>query len=74
MATTMSLPGLVDVSSGVLLFAPNLRGSKVPVKQWLENEFDIPIYVDNKANMAALAESYFVRRAIVSMCSVSHSR
>ncbi|HEX5942903.1 MAG TPA: ROK family transcriptional regulator [Anaerolineales bacterium] len=55
----ISLPGLVDVSSGVLLFAPNMRWSEVPVKQWLEKEFDIPIYVDNKANMAALAESYF---------------
>ena len=55
----MSLPGLVDVSSGVLLFAPNMRWNDVPVKQWLEKEFDIPIYVDNKANMAALAESYF---------------
>jgi glucokinase-like ROK family protein len=55
----MSLPGLVDVSSGVLLFAPNMRWSDVPVKQWLEREFSIPIYVDNKANMAALAESYF---------------
>lgn len=55
----ISLPGLVDVSSGVLLFAPNMRWSDVPVKQWLENELDIPIYVDNKANMAALAESYF---------------
>ena len=55
----ISLPGLVDVSSGVLLFAPNMRWSDVPVKQWLKNEFDFPIYVDNKANMAALAESYF---------------
>lgn len=55
----MSLPGLVDVSSGVLLFAPNMRWSDVPVKECLEKEFDIPIYVDNKANMAALAESYF---------------
>jgi glucokinase-like ROK family protein len=55
----ISLPGLVDVSSGVLLFAPNMRWSDVPVRQWLENEFDIPIYIDNKANMAALAESYF---------------
>ncbi len=55
----MSLPGLVDVSSGVLLFAPNMRWSDVPVKEWLEREFEIPIYVDNKANMAALAESYF---------------
>ena len=55
----MSLPGLVDVTGGILLFAPNMRWSDVPVKQWLEKEFDIPIYVDNKANMAALAESYF---------------
>ena len=55
----ISLPGLVDVSSGVLLFAPNMRWSDVPVKKWLENEFELPIYVDNKANMAALAESYF---------------
>ena len=55
----ISLPGLVDVSSGVLLFAPNMRWSEVPVKQWLEKQFDLPIYVDNKANMAALAESYF---------------
>ena len=55
----MSLPGLVDVSSGVLLFAPNMRWSNVPVRQWLQDEFNLPIYVDNKANMAALAESYF---------------
>ena len=55
----MSLPGLVDVSNGVLLFAPNMCWSDVPVKQWLEDQFRIPIYVDNKANMAALAESYF---------------
>jgi glucokinase-like ROK family protein len=55
----MSLPGLVDVSSGVLLFAPNMRWSDVRVKECLEKEFDVPIYVDNKANMAALAESYF---------------
>jgi glucokinase-like ROK family protein len=55
----MSLPGLVDVSSGILLFAPNMRWRDVPVKQRMEKEFDLPIYVDNKANMAALAESYF---------------
>ncbi|HKY55992.1 MAG TPA: ROK family transcriptional regulator, partial [Anaerolineales bacterium] len=55
----MSLPGLVDVSRGVLLFAPNLGWNDVPIQQWLQKEFDFPIYVDNKANMAALAESYF---------------
>ena len=55
----VSLPGLVDVASGVLLFAPNMHWSDVPIKEWLQKDFDIPIYVDNKANMAALAESYF---------------
>jgi glucokinase-like ROK family protein len=55
----MSLPGLVDVSSGILLFAPNMRWNDVPVKKWLQDQFHIPIFVDNKANMAALAESYF---------------
>src|SRR5215211_6629787 len=49
----MSLPGLVDVLRGVLLFAPNMGWSDVPVKQWLEKEFNFPIYIDNKANMAA---------------------
>ena len=55
----MSLPGLVDVSSGTLLSASRIPWRDVPVKPWLEREFKIPIYVDNKANMAALAESYF---------------
>ena len=55
----LGVPGLVDVSSGQLLFAPNLRWQDVPLRKMLEREFDFPIYVDNEANMAALAESYF---------------
>jgi glucokinase-like ROK family protein len=55
----ISLSGLVDVSRAALLYAPHMRWSDVPVKRWLENEFTFPIYVDNKANMAALGESYF---------------
>jgi len=55
----LGVPGLVDVSTGTLLFAPNLRWTDVPLCQLLEGQFDFPTYVDNEANMAALGESYF---------------
>jgi glucokinase-like ROK family protein len=55
----IGVPGLVDVASGTLLFAPNLGWSDVPLRRMLESEFRFPIYVDNEANMAALGESYF---------------
>lgn len=55
----ISLPGLVDVSTGTLLFAPNLGWRNVPFKEWLRSHFSFPIYADNEANMAALGESYF---------------
>jgi N-acetylglucosamine repressor len=55
----LGVPGLVEVSSGTLLFAPNLMWKNVPLKQMMQSNFDVPIYVDNEANMAALGESYF---------------
>jgi glucokinase-like ROK family protein len=55
----LSVPGLVDVDSGVLLFAPNLGWRNVPFRAWLQDHFDLPIYVDNEANLAALGETYF---------------
>jgi glucokinase-like ROK family protein len=56
----VGVPGMVDHSSGTLLFAPNLKWRNVPLLTLLENEsFGVPIYVDNEANMAALGEYYF---------------
>jgi glucokinase-like ROK family protein len=55
----LGVPGLVDVASGMLLFAPNLGWRDVPLRQFLEARFDMPVYVDNEANMAAMGESYF---------------
>ncbi len=51
--------GMVDVETGVLLYAPNLGWSNVPLRSRLEAEFKFPIYVDNEANLAALGECYF---------------
>ena len=55
----VGVPGLVDVSSGTLLFAPNLKWRDVPLREVFSQEFDVPVFVDNDANMAALGERYF---------------
>ncbi len=68
----LGVPGLVDVSSGTLLFAPNLRWRDVPLRKILQENFSFPIYVDNEANMATLGESYFgVARGAKSVLYVS---
>ena len=55
----VGVPGLVDVSSGLLRLAPNLHWENVPIRDVLEGYFDCPIYVENEANAAALGEYYF---------------
>jgi glucokinase-like ROK family protein len=56
----VGVPGMVDHSTGTILFAPNLKWRNVPLLALLEREaFGAPIFVDNEANMAALGEHYF---------------
>ncbi len=68
----VGVAGLVDVSSGRVLFAPNLGWQDVPLREAFEAELDFPIYVDNEANMAALGETCFgVARGARSVLYVS---
>lgn len=55
----LGVPGLVDVDSGRLLYAPNLRWENVPLREMLRARFSFPVYVDNEATMAAFGETYF---------------
>lgn len=49
-------PGAVDPESGTVLFAPNMDGWKdVPLKKELEGHLDVPVFVENDANIAMLA-------------------
>jgi glucokinase len=53
-------PGPVDPRKGIIMDAPNLSGWKaVPLKDFMEDEFSLPVYVGNDANSAALAEQRF---------------
>lgn len=53
------VPGLVNVETGTLLFAPNLGWADVPFRDLVTAKFDIPAYVDNEAKLAALGEATF---------------
>ena len=55
----VGVPGLVDVTNGLLRLAPNLQWTNVPIGDILAGYFDCPIYVENEANAAALGEYYF---------------
>lgn len=55
----LGVPGLVDHNEGTLLFAPNLKWRNIELKKLLITEFNIPIIVDNEANLATFGEYYF---------------
>ncbi len=59
LGVAVGVPGLVDQETGALLFAPNLTWQDVPLRTILENDLQLPVFVDNEANMAALGEYYF---------------
>jgi glucokinase-like ROK family protein len=56
---TVGVPGLVDQATGALLFAPNLGWKDLPIRAVLQESFNVPLFVDNEANIAALGEHYF---------------
>jgi glucokinase-like ROK family protein len=56
---TVGVPGLVDQATGALLFAPNLGWKDLPIRAIIQKSFNVPLFVDNEANIAALGEHYF---------------
>jgi len=54
---TAGAPGITNVTSGVVLAAPNLTGwNEVPLRSMLEQELGIPVGVENDTNLAAVGE------------------
>jgi predicted NBD/HSP70 family sugar kinase len=52
-------PGMTDMTSGRVINAVNLKGwTDVPLRTILEDEFSLPVSVDNDVNMAALGEQW----------------
>jgi glucokinase len=53
-------PGPLDPRTGVVIAPPNLPGWQgIPLRDIMSQEFGLPVYVNNDANVAALAECRF---------------
>jgi len=57
-AVGVGCPGPLDIRSGTILVAPNLRTWEYfKVKEYLENKFNLPVAVNNDANLAGYSEA-----------------
>ncbi|ULO08237.1 ROK family transcriptional regulator [Paenibacillus sp. 19GGS1-52] len=54
----VGVPGMVD-EHGIVLFAPNLGWEMVNLRGLLEQEFSVPVTIDNEANAGAQGELNF---------------
>ena len=51
-------PGPLDSNNGIILNPPNLPGwDEIPIVKILEKHFKVPVYLNNDANAAGLAEA-----------------
>ena len=56
----VGVPSLVDVKNGIVINPTNIPSwHKVHLKDILEEQFNIPVYINNDANCFALGEKYF---------------
>ncbi|MGW2963063.1 ROK family protein [Streptomyces sp. NPDC001220] len=56
-AVGLSLPGPVDVVSGVVTLPSRMPGwNRFPVRAWLEDRFGVPTAIENDANCMAVGE------------------
>ncbi|MEH2074945.1 MAG: ROK family protein [Nostoc sp.] len=59
-AIGISFGGPVDASTGMVRLSHHVAGwENIPLKELLEDEFSVPVSVDNDANIAALGEHRF---------------
>ncbi|MEP6596876.1 MAG: ROK family protein, partial [Ginsengibacter sp.] len=59
-AIGIGIPGLVDIENGIVFDVVNIPSWKeVPLKNRMEDRYQIPIHINNDANCFALGEFYF---------------
>lgn len=56
LAAGLGIPATIDHANGIAINAVNLEITDVPLREIIEGRVDLPVFVDNDANVAALAE------------------
>lgn len=75
MGIGVGAPGPLDSRTGIVFSPPNLKGWRnVPLRQLLYDEFNLPVYLGNDANLAGLGEHvYGAGRGVPDMVYVTVS-
>jgi len=60
-AVGVSLPGLVDPSTGTAVYVPYFKWRDIPIARTISSALGLPVIIDNDANAVALAELWFGR-------------
>jgi glucokinase len=56
LAAGLGIPATIDRERGLAIHAVNLTITDVPIRDLMQERLGLPVYVDNDANVAALAE------------------
>lgn len=56
-AIGIGIPGIADNATGVVIFCTNLGWHDIPLREELRKYIDKPVFIDNDATVAGLAES-----------------
>jgi glucokinase len=59
LAAGLGVPATIDYGRGVAIQAVNLEISDVPLRDLMQERLGLPVFLDNDANVAALAEYLF---------------
>ncbi len=60
-ALGLGVPGFVELATGICHWSPLMTPGPFPLRPLLARQLDLPVFVDNDANLATLAELWFGR-------------
>jgi predicted NBD/HSP70 family sugar kinase len=55
----VGLPGFIDSHHGIAYWSPAFESPNVNFRELLQSKFDVPVFVENDANLVTLAEHWF---------------
>lgn len=58
-AVGIGLAGIVDAVRGFVYWSPSLVERNIPLQKQLQSRLGVPVFLDNDANLVAMAEMYF---------------
>lgn len=59
LGVALGLPGVTDVDSGIVKWAPGPAWRDLPLRNLLSDRYGLPVYLDNDVNLGALGEQRY---------------